>query len=132
MTLQQIAGYALVAAVLGGAVLFFTGYLGVDETGTVAFHQEKLEADLKTSPYDKADTYFTAQKFADALKLYEQAIAEDPENSHALRARYRIARCKHELGQEAEAKAAYKAFIKANPNHEDTPKARRYLAVLGG
>ncbi len=127
MTLQQILGYVIVIGLIGGGALYFTGYL--DSEG---FNEAKLQADLKVNPYDKADTFFTAQQFSEAMNQYQTALREDPKNSHAVRAQYRIARCQDELGQDAEAKAAYKQFIDEHPTHEDVAKARRYLATLGG
>jgi TolA-binding protein len=131
MTLNQMLGGAIVIAVIGGAILYFGGYLNVSESG-VELNQAKIDAEMKASPYDAADAYFTGQQHAEALAKYGEALEAEPNNSHAPRAHYRIARCLHHLKKEAEATAAYKEYLKNYPKDSDVPKARRYLATLGG
>ncbi len=64
-----------------------------------------------------------------ALNFYKQALAVGPNEERRLEVEFRVARCHQELGQHAEAAAAYQAFLKAHPKSKFDVDARYQLGA---
>ena len=62
----------------------------------------------------------TVGNLDEAMKLYEQVIAEGKSSQEAAaQAQYRLALCYQKKGREAEAKAAFETLIENYPNAKD-------------
>ncbi len=86
-----------------------------------------------------ADAYFQPPKvvgqekkpdFQKALNFYKQALAVGPNDDRRIEVEFRVARCHQELGQVAEAAAAYQAFLKAHPKSKLDIEARYRLGAV--
>ena len=71
-----------------------------------------------------ADAYFNPPAkdrkpdYQKALNFYKQALAVGPNGERRVDVEYRVARCHQELGQFAEAAAAYQSFLKIHPQSQ--------------
>ena len=134
MTLGNLIGIVLAIVVIGGGILFLSGYLSLDESGVKVDTKslgEDADSATEVSPFTKAGRYYTSLQYEEALKAYQEALREGKlDLDEEALARYRIAKSYEKTGQPAKAKTAYKAFIKMHPNDKNTSEAKKRLAVL--
>jgi tetratricopeptide (TPR) repeat protein len=83
-----------------------------------------------------ADAYFQpADKdkkpdYAKALNFYKKALEVGPNPERRIEVEFRVARCHQELGQHAEAAAAYEAFLKTHAKSPLDIEARYQLGAV--
>ncbi len=134
MTLGNIIGIVLAIVVIGGGILYLSGYLSVDEGGVKVDTKalgDDADSATEVSPYTKAGRYYTSLQYDQALKAYQQALAEGKlSDDEKATARYRIAKSYEKTGQPTKAKAAYKAFISAHPDNKNVSDAKKRMGVL--
>jgi TolA-binding protein len=82
-----------------------------------------------TALYKAAETYYTMNKFKEAIDAFNKVIQQFPNDSMAINASYYVGACYDGLKQSNDAVAAYKAFIKNYPKHELAPDVTFRLAT---
>jgi TolA-binding protein len=79
--------------------------------------------------YKAAETYYTLNKFKEAIDAFNKVIQQFPNDSMAINANYYVGACYDGLQKSDDAVAAYKAFIKNYPKHELAPDVTFRLAT---
>ena len=133
MNLGNLIGIVLAVVVIGGGVLYLSGYLKVDESGVKVDAKaitEDTEDVAEVDPFTKAGRYYTSLQYEKALTAYQEALREKLSEEETAMARYRIGKCYEKTGDLAKAKAAYQAFIKMHPRDKNVSEAKKRLAVL--
>ena len=88
---------------------------------------EAEDAVLEQLYYKGGVRYPSRVDLKNAITQLQEAIAADPEGESVPEQKYFIAQCHQQLGEMAEAKAAYAELVK---NHEGTDWAREAAAEL--
>jgi tetratricopeptide (TPR) repeat protein len=86
----------------------------------------------RVSPLEVADRLFQFRHWEEAELQYRGILSAYPDTDLAVAAEYRVARCEHELGHDAEAKRLFDAFIEHHRTSELAPlalTARLYQAL---
>jgi len=128
--MRHLIRFALFALLVGGVLLWVTGVLSF-EGGGVHLAGSGGGASETPDPYGKAGRAFAAFEYEAALEFYHRALrtASLDEDKQAL-ARYRIGKCLEEVGRDAEAVEAYRAFIAEHPDHHLVRRAKERAAYL--
>ena len=131
MTVKKLVVIAVVVVAAIGGFLYWKGGLKVGEGGKVEIDMSKIEAP-EMSPYTKGQSLYSVFKYEDALAEFRRGLKEDPKDSYAPMARYRIAECLKKLDKPKESLRAYRTFLKKHPDHKQAGQARKYIEVLRG
>ena len=133
MTIGNIGATIVGIALVLGGILYFGGYLTVDDGG-INLDKEALSSDAgdatAVDPYTKAGNIYSSLQYDKALPAYQDALKDDSDHKEAPLARFRIARCYQKLNKPAKAKAAYQEFVKLHPGDRNASQARKFISVL--
>jgi outer membrane protein assembly factor BamD (BamD/ComL family) len=110
-------------------VLGVAGYFAYVKFGG----QQKVEQGTQnvtenvTDPYKAGEAAFTGGLWQQVVDSYSAALKQNPKDSRAVEAEYRIARALEKLKRDSDALHAYEAFLAKNPNHADKELIRERL-----
>jgi TolA-binding protein len=102
--------------------------LHMDPVVFVAGKDGQVTVREPSEPFDRAGEAYRADRFADALALFDQVVAEHPGTQHARSSLYNAGLCLEQLGRRAE---AAQRFRKLADEHAETPEALDALYRLG-
>jgi len=120
--------------ILGGAaagVLYATGMLTFGDEG-VKLNTESIAEAVTPDEYTQAEIAFGQGSWGEAIGLYKEALAANPDSESADEASYRIAVSYEKMGTLSQALAAYKDYLRSNPKGNYIPQASKQIEFLDG
>jgi TolA-binding protein len=83
-------------------------------------------------PYAEGEAHFIKSEYGLAISAFQKALANNPGDSRAARARFWIGKSYEDWGKPGEALKAYEEFVAAFPADEQTQRAKQRIEYLTG